>query len=476
LTSDLTNYATLNDSQTLKNKTIQTSSNTSVASFTATTITTSFNHNLQIGDTINFPYIGSMTGIIVSTNYVIASVPTVTTFTMTGITSMGGTVNNAYYVLISRAAANASLSGGSFAITDPSNSANGLHFDVAGGTVPSVIRFAAASGALAATVPSFGGTFLMTNNSQTITGSKVFSLQLANTRAGQTSTANAGFLVQPASTAMTGSNSYFWSYFSTPTTTGSSAGTASTVTIQGAPTVAASNNYAFRIIGGQTSIPSSTVAAPSIVFGTSNTSGFYSSASNIVNCSISGVNLFGISSTGITTSGSVFTSTIRPNSGNQTLLCPNVNAAAGTSQLLISPTTSGWATNGVAELDLGDNNHYIKATNGVGMELNSFNNIKLGTQGSPFRNFRYGTTTYTVSLAAGATATVSVTYGVTLVSVPIIVVSLTTVAGGSIWERCNVGASAVTTTGFDATISNFTASATAGNVLISYVNHKSAIE
>jgi hypothetical protein len=253
---------------------------------------------------------------------------------------------------------------------------------------------------------------------------------------------------------MSGSNSYFWSYFSTPTTTGSSTGTASTVTIQGAPTVAASNNYAFRIIGGQTSIPSSTVAAPSIVFGTSNTSGFYSSASNVVNCSISGVHLFGISSTGITTSGSVFTSTIRPNSGNQTLLCPNVNAAAGTSQLLISPTTSGWATNGVAELDLGDNNHYIKATNGVGMELNSFNNIKLGTQGSPFRNFRYGTTTYTVSLAAG---------------VPTIVVSLTTVAGGSIWERCNVGASAVTTTGFDATISNFTASATAGNVLISYV-------
>jgi hypothetical protein len=455
--------------QSVYNKNIQYSSPTTIASISVGTgtMTTSKNHGLLTGDTIKFPIISTITGIAANTIYTISATPSATQMSLTGIT-FGGTVGSAYYIIVSRSDSNIATPGGLVQFYDPANGSFPIQFDTSSALGPIVMRFPLTATAVPLSFPAGGGTIPATSTTQTWTAAQTLSGGIINTRAGQTTVAGAGIYSNPATVAMSAANSYFWNYFNTPLSTGATTGTAANVVIAGATTTA-TNNYALQILAGQSSINSGAVATPSIVFGTSNTSGFYSSAANNINCSISGVNLFGVSSTGITTTGSVFTATVRPTSGNQTLLCPNVNAAAGTSQLLISPTNTVWSAGGVAELDLGDNNHYIKVTNGAGMEIQSFNNVKLGTQGSPLKNFRYGTTTYAVSLAAGANATVSVVFGVTLVSVPTIVVSLTTVSGGSVWERCNVGASAVTTTGFDATILNPTASATAGSVLISYV-------
>ena len=303
-----------NSSQTLQNKTFQTSSNTGIASFTATTITTSFNHNLGVNDTISFPNIGSMTGISASTTYTIATVPTTTSFTLSGISSLGGTVGNAYYYVVSRAPANISSSGGVLQITDASNTSNPVVFDTAGATAPTVIACQASGNPIRYVLPSFGGTFGMLSNTQTFNGSKTFSSGLIVSRAGNTSSGSAGLYSNPSTVAMTGTNNYYYSYFNTPPSTGSTTGTSSTVIIAGATTTA-SNNYSLQILAGQSSLPSGTVGAPSIVFGNNNSSGFYSSGSNVINTSISGVNVLQVNSSGVSIAGGL---TLQSGSGSLT--------------------------------------------------------------------------------------------------------------------------------------------------------------
>jgi hypothetical protein len=470
-----TDTFTLNNAaQTVQNKTLQCSSNTSIASFTSTTITTSFQHNLAVGDVISFPYVGSMTGISIATNYTIDTVPSSTQFTLNGISSLGGTVNNAYYVLVTRATTNESSNGGLLKISDPTVPSNGLHFDLAGSTLPTVIRCTAAANALPVTIPSFGGTVATLNNSATFTGAKTFNANLLITRAGQTSSTACGLVSNPGSTAMTGANNYFYSSFNTPASSGSTTGTSSTVYIAGATSTAA-NNYALQIASGQVSLPLGTVASPSICFANNKTSGFYSSGANIINIASSGVNIAQVSNTGMTVSGitqsstSVITPLIRPVSGNQINVAPATDLGTGTAIMLVSPSSTAWSTGGTGQLSLGDNNHYIKSINGQGIEMNSFNAIKLGTQGNGFRNLRFGSTSYAAPLAGGSSATVSVTFGVTLVSAPTIICSLTGASGSTFWTNCNVSASAVTASGFDATIYNIGGVVTSGTVNISYV-------
>jgi hypothetical protein len=111
---------------------------------------------------------------------------------------------------------------------------------------------------------------------------------------------------------MSGANTYSWTYLNTPVTSGTTTGTASTFTIAGPPTVAAAGgNYASRVIAGVTSIPSGTVAAPSLVFGTTaNTSGLYSSGANVVNVGISGTAIATVNSTGLTIAGTASATTL----------------------------------------------------------------------------------------------------------------------------------------------------------------------
>lgn len=61
---DTSNLVDRTANQVIQNKKIALSSNTTIASFTSTTITTTRAHNLAVGDTITFPVAGSITGIV----------------------------------------------------------------------------------------------------------------------------------------------------------------------------------------------------------------------------------------------------------------------------------------------------------------------------------------------------------------------------------------------------------------------------
>lgn len=462
--------------QTIQNKTFQTSSNTDIASFTATTITTSFVHNLVVNDIIRFPYIGSMSGIAVATPYTVATTPTTTSFTLTGIAGMGGTVNNAYYIITSRPGANIGSAGGLLHIED-ATSLQPVFFDTSGATAASVFQCQATGpSCLRYTLPGFGGTFMMLNNTQVVSGIKTFATQVALTRAGNIAASSAGLYSNPASTTMTAANNYYFNYFTTPPSTGTSTGTSSTVVIAGA-TSTATNNYSLQILAGQSSLPAGTVAAPAIVFGTSNSSGFYSASANTINTSISGVNVHQVNSTGLTVAGitqsstSVVTPTLRPVSGNSITSAPATNSAAGTAQLLITPSSAGWATNGTAELDLGDTSHSISAVNGTGMTLLDTNGMRFGSTGNYFVSMQHGAPAYSVSLAALGYVTVAVSFTNTFASAPSkVLVTLNLQGAATYWDQCSVQAISITTTGFSAAIrNNNPTNATSGTTNISYI-------
>ena len=417
-----------NPTQTVQNKIIQVSSNSSIASFTATTITTSFAHNLGVGDVIQFPYVGSMTGIAIATNYTIATAPTTTTFTMTGITSMAGTVNNAYYIIITRAAANESTAGGEFLIADASNTSNGLYFDVSGSTIPTVIRFQSAANALVITFPSFGGTVAMLNNTQTFNGNKTFSGQIISSRAGNTTVASSSIYSNPASTALTGSTDYYWTTFAAPPTTGSTSGHVSTVYIAGAPSNTGSGGLSssLRIDAGD------------------------------VRCT--------------NTASNIYCTNLRPASSNVLNMFPFTNASNGTCSVLISPSSASWSSGGSGVLLLGDTNHSITATNGSGMTILDTNGIRFDTTGTYFKSIQRGSSAYSTSLAASTYASVAITFPNTFASTPTqVLVSLNLQSGATYWDQCSCQAFNITTTGFSVGIrNNNTSNATTGTVNIVY--------
>lgn len=396
---DTSNFVRLTANQVIQNKKFALSSNTSIASFTTTTITTTRAHNLAINDTITFPAVGSITGIVVGTGYTVAAVPTTTSFTLTGIT-FGGTLGTAYYTLSAREVANEAIAGGTLELCDASNTTNPIVFDTSANTIPCVFQTQASSGSARLIFPSFGGDVCVLGNSQTFNGNKTFSGQLISTRAGQTTAASAAIYVNSSTTAMSGANSYFWTYFNTPLSSGTSTGISATVSIAGATTTAA-NNYSLRIIAGTTSLPSGTVAAPSLVFSTAlNSSGFYSSASNVINTAISGVNVHQVSSTGLTVTGTTQSTTslvsplLRPITGNLIQSLPSSDSTTGTAQLRISPTSGTWGVGGTAQLQLGDANHFMQAVNGSGMTIFDSDGIVFNSSASTYRFADNGTTSY----------------------------------------------------------------------------------
>jgi hypothetical protein len=70
---------------------------------------------------------------------------------------------------------------------------------------------------------------------------------------GSTTASTASIYVNPASTAFSGANNYFFTHLNTPTTTGTTTGTASTLFIAGAPPNA-TNSYALNVSSGKTYI------------------------------------------------------------------------------------------------------------------------------------------------------------------------------------------------------------------------------
>lgn len=77
---------------------------------------------------------------------------------------------------------------------------------------------------------------------------------------GNITTSSATLYVAPASTTLSGLNNYYFSYFAQPTTTGTTTGTAATVTISGSPS-GATNSYSLYVVAGKSYIADSTASA-----------------------------------------------------------------------------------------------------------------------------------------------------------------------------------------------------------------------
>ncbi|MGL5935625.1 MAG: beta strand repeat-containing protein, partial [Cetobacterium sp.] len=83
-------------------------------------------------------------------------------------------------------------------------------------------------------------------------------LAITATLGGSDTVATAPLYIVPGSTAVTGSNNYYFSYFATPATTGSTTGAATTVYIDGAPTGTVSSPYALFVSSGATRLDNMT--------------------------------------------------------------------------------------------------------------------------------------------------------------------------------------------------------------------------
>lgn len=197
-------------------------------------------------------------------------------------------------------------------------SSSGMALYNSAGTFAATLTTAAAAN-FTLTLPNVTSTLAALGLAQTFTTAQTFSGQIINTKAGATTAATAGFYSNPATVAMSGASNYYWNYFAAPPATASTTGTAATVCIAGASAgTASAGNYALQVIAGQNSVPAGTVGAPSIVFGANNSSGLCSSAANIVNTSISGVNVLAVNSTGATVNGKTTTTTLAVGSSGTT--------------------------------------------------------------------------------------------------------------------------------------------------------------
>jgi hypothetical protein len=288
-----------NTVDTMQNKTFQTCASQSLSSVSGAGLFTVPNaHSLLVGDVIIFPNIGSISaGLLTYTPYTIATTPAANTFTLTGVTSITGTSGIAYYYLSARV--NPSANGGTLQIRDATNSNFPLTFDLSGCATAPVFRFALAANASPLQLPNNGGVIPNTTNTVSISGNWTFASQLIQTRTGQTTAALCGYYLNPNSTALTGSTDYFWSYYNTPPTTGSTTGTCATVRIAGAPSGGSVNN-ALKVDAGSVSLSAGTVSLPSLYLSTDTTTGIYRPSANQIGVAVSGANVATFSGTVLT--------------------------------------------------------------------------------------------------------------------------------------------------------------------------------
>ncbi len=105
------------------------------------------------------------------------------------------------------------------------------------------------------------GTFLTPTGNITLgTGAITATGRATFAAAGSTAAASATLYVNPASTALTGNNNYFFTALAAPTTTGTTTGIAATATILGAP-AGATTPYALYVISGRSYFADTTAAA-----------------------------------------------------------------------------------------------------------------------------------------------------------------------------------------------------------------------
>lgn len=465
---DVSDRVTLTEMEVIRNKTFDISSNTAISTFNATTFTTTNSHGLGVGDQISFPSVGSITGgIVANTLYTVATVPSTTQFTLTGLSTNAGTVGSAFYILRSRDAANYGSAGGLLNICDNGNATRCVRFDMSGSTVPTVLRFPTTTAA-PIIFPATAGTVMVTSATQSLTGTTTFTGQMISTRAGNATSASAPIYVNPSSsTAMSGANNYFWTYFNNPVSSGSSTGQAATVTIAGGPTTAASGgNYALRILASQSTLPQGTVGAPSLVFGSAaNTSGLYSSANNNVNVAISGVNLATLNSTGLAVSGLVSGTTLQ--SGNGALATPSIymTGDTGTGFYRSAGGNWDWVTGGTSYFRTSNTGITSTAANIV--NTTTTGGLRVGTNGTLASQVQEGVVTFTnVPITTLNNGQQTVTFPNAFTSTPAVILMVN--AGGANFEKCIPAAFNVSTTQFSINLYNAGASTVTGNITVAW--------
>ncbi len=246
------------------------------------------------------------------------------------------------------------------------------------------------------------------------------------------------------------------------------------ITCAGSSTIT-SGSGGFTTSGPVSSSLASSATACSIRPTNTANTGIYGNGATSVSIAIGGNQIANHTSTGLSVIGSVQASTaiyspvLRPITGQGITCAPATDSATGTGTLLVTPSIAGWASGGSAQLNLGDTQQYIRASFGAGMEISSFDSIKLGASGVGFKNMRYGSTSTSIVIIPSSFTTISVSFGVTFSSTPVVIVSLTAQAGSSNWTLCHVAASSVTSTAFDATIRNNSGSNTSGACLVNWI-------
>jgi hypothetical protein len=278
-------------------------------------------------------------------------------------------------------------------------------------------------------------------------------------RAGNAAAASSPIYINPSSsTAMSAANSYTWTYFNTPVTSGTTTGTASTVAIAGGPTVAASGgNYALRIIASQSSIPAGTVAAPSLVFGTAaNGSGLYSSANNVVNVGISGTAIATINSTGLAIAGLTSSTTLA--AANGALATPSIymTGDTGTGFYRSAAGNWDWVTGGVSYFRV--SNTGITSTAASIVNTTTTGGLKVATTGSLISQIQFGSVTNTATVNAASQNIQTVTFASAFTNTPNVqlTINATPTWGGN--DYLVAQTYSISTTGFSFSIRNLSGS------------------
>lgn len=195
---------------------------------------------------------------------------------------------------------------------------------------------------------------------------------------------------------------------------------------------------------------------------TGNNSGWYLIANDVVGGSINGIQTHQWDSTG-------FKSVCyRPLSGTNTTVSPATDLASGTCSLQITPSSAGWSSSGIAQLSLGDSNHYVKSTFGVGVEISSVNAIKLGSNGSGFLNIQHGSVAYSTPLGNNSSVNIPITFASPFSSAPTKILCSIVQTTGANWDLCISNSNSVTTTGFNFVI-RASGGATTGNCNLIYI-------
>jgi hypothetical protein len=293
----------------------------------------------SIGTTYNLVFGGALSGGDQTTlNGIIA--------TYVFATTMEETVSNISETIL----INKSLTTDTNFFIDEIDNTKKIGFDCVGNTTGTIATLLTATTANRTyTFPDATDTIVLLSASQILLNKTANNLVIGGT--GSTTAGSASFYSNPASTTFSGANNYFFNYFNTPASSGSTTGSAYTVYVANAPANATTPfalyvNSGKTYIGGALQIPTGagaglvltsdasgntswtspgsigvsfgngTVGAPSIFFTTQTSTGFYKPADGEI-----GITTSGVLRVQVTTTGTTFTGAIRSlSTSNQVIL------------------------------------------------------------------------------------------------------------------------------------------------------------